>query len=127
MNCDLFDFSGTPACDVDYGNVPFRSAFSTTREWPTPSYELRNTSRRRTLSDSTTAAGALRGHVAAVLSGSGLYGDNPDREIGRETDVDSYIGNLVAVFTVIDLHPEGSVWVNLADKRYKDGNADVHT
>lgn len=52
--------------------------------------------------------------------GQRTYGDNPNREIGRETDVDSYIGNLVAVFTAIDLHPEGSIWVNLADKRSKD-------
>jgi site-specific DNA-methyltransferase (adenine-specific) len=49
------------------------------------------------------------------------YGDNPSLEIGSKTgkkeDVDDYIASLVEVFNAVPLHPKGSVWVNIGDKR----------
>jgi DNA modification methylase len=42
-------------------------------------------------------------------------------ELGRETSVAEYISNLVDVFRVIPLEPWASVWVNLGDKRGKQG------
>lgn len=48
------------------------------------------------------------------------YGDSPI-EIGRESAVQDYINTLVSVFEKIPLHPQGSIWVNLADKRGKHG------
>lgn len=51
------------------------------------------------------------------------YGDS-DQEIGKrkkgsklEDDVDVFIQELVDVFDAVPLHPLGSVWVNLGDKR----------
>ncbi len=49
------------------------------------------------------------------------YGADESREIGRERDVDSFVRSLVNVFAEIPLRPWASVWVNLADKRSKDG------
>jgi DNA modification methylase len=42
-------------------------------------------------------------------------------ELGREPSVAEYIGNLVAVFKAIPLAPWGSIWVNIGDKRGKQG------
>jgi DNA modification methylase len=39
------------------------------------------------------------------------------REIGRESDVSSFVSSLVGVFREIPLRPWASVWVNLGDKR----------
>ena len=47
------------------------------------------------------------------------YGDS-SFEIGTEQDVDSYISCICDVFERIPLHPLGSIWVNIGDKR-KDG------
>ena len=44
------------------------------------------------------------------------YGEDA-REIGRETDVDSFVRCLAGVFKEIPLRPWASVWVNIADKR----------
>jgi DNA modification methylase len=44
------------------------------------------------------------------------YGASPS-EMGWEKDVDAYIQGLVEVFTSIRLHQQGSIWVNIADKR----------
>jgi site-specific DNA-methyltransferase (adenine-specific) len=38
-----------------------------------------------------------------------------------ETSVSEYIGNLVEVFRATPLEPWGSIWVNLGDKRGKNG------
>src|SRR3984885_2430842 len=42
-------------------------------------------------------------------------------ELGREPSVAEYIGNLVAVFKAIPLAPWGNIWVNIGDKRGKQG------
>jgi site-specific DNA-methyltransferase (adenine-specific) len=44
------------------------------------------------------------------------YGDS-DREVGHEQSVEAYIAGLVAIFNAIPLHPQGSIWVNIGDKR----------
>jgi DNA modification methylase len=44
------------------------------------------------------------------------YGDDP-REHGQEKEINVYIANLVSLFNAINLHPLGSVWVNLGDTR----------
>ncbi len=48
------------------------------------------------------------------------YGDSAF-EVGQEEDVDAYVNALATIFQRIPLHPEGSIWVNLADKRGKRG------
>jgi DNA modification methylase len=48
------------------------------------------------------------------------YGDS-DREIGHEQSVETYIAGLVAIFKAIPLHPQGSIWVNIGDKRDDGG------
>lgn len=48
------------------------------------------------------------------------YGDS-DKELGTEKDPELYCKNLVEVFNSIPLHPKGSVWVNIGDKRKHDG------
>jgi site-specific DNA-methyltransferase (adenine-specific) len=42
-------------------------------------------------------------------------------ELGREASVAEYISNLVAVFKAVPLNPWGSIWVNIGDKRGKQG------
>jgi hypothetical protein len=44
------------------------------------------------------------------------YGDDP-REMGHEADVDEHITKVVNVYRAIPLHPQGSIFVNLGDKR----------
>lgn len=44
------------------------------------------------------------------------YGPDP-LEIGREADAHDYIETLCGIFDAIPLHPLGSLWVNLRDKR----------
>jgi site-specific DNA-methyltransferase (adenine-specific) len=48
------------------------------------------------------------------------YGDS-EQELGRENTVDGYISGLVDVFASIPLQPWASIWVNIGDKRRKDG------
>lgn len=48
------------------------------------------------------------------------YGES-SLEIGQEKTVDDYCKNLVNVFNKIPLHEKGSIWVNIGDKRGKDG------
>jgi site-specific DNA-methyltransferase (adenine-specific) len=45
-----------------------------------------------------------------------FYGES-DQEIGNEKDVSEYISTIADYFDAIPLHPLGSVWVNLGDKR----------
>jgi site-specific DNA-methyltransferase (adenine-specific) len=52
------------------------------------------------------------------------YGDS-DREIGHEQSVDAYIAGLVDIFKAIPLHPQGSIWVNIGDKRLKGNLLDI--
>jgi DNA modification methylase len=52
--------------------------------------------------------------------GQRLYGRSAN-ELGREDAVGSYIAALVEVFASIPLQPWASVWVNIGDKRAKDG------
>jgi DNA modification methylase len=47
------------------------------------------------------------------------YGDSSE-EIGKESTISEYCEHLVDIFNAIPLHPKGSVWVNLGDKRGKD-------
>lgn len=49
------------------------------------------------------------------------YGDRLGEEVGQEASVQQYIDELVAIFTAIPLHPAGSIWVNLGDKRGMNG------
>ncbi|MGO9675939.1 MAG: DNA methyltransferase [Candidatus Sulfotelmatobacter sp.] len=49
-----------------------------------------------------------------------IYGTSTS-ELGREPSVGQYISNLVAVFTAAPLEPWGSIWVNIGDKRGKNG------
>jgi len=49
------------------------------------------------------------------------YGD-ATCEIGNEKHVEDYIETLCQVFDSINLHPLGSVWVNIGDKRDKNGS-----
>lgn len=49
-----------------------------------------------------------------------LYGDDP-QEIGQEAAVEDFIDGLVDLFASINLHPQGSIWVNLGDKRGSKG------
>jgi len=42
-------------------------------------------------------------------------------ELGRESSVAEYISNLVDVFRAIPLEPWASIWVNIGDKRGKQG------
>jgi len=44
------------------------------------------------------------------------YGKS-DEEIGKEKEVQTYLINLVEIFNSIQLHPSGSIWVNIGDKR----------
>ncbi|MEN6644010.1 MAG: site-specific DNA-methyltransferase [Armatimonadia bacterium] len=48
--------------------------------------------------------------------GKRIYGDS-GVEVGREGNVEQYIETLVSIFTSIPLHPRGSIWVNIGDKR----------
>jgi len=48
------------------------------------------------------------------------YGEAPN-EIGRERDPEAYLDNLVYLFNAVNLHPHGSAWINLGDKRGKNG------
>jgi len=50
-----------------------------------------------------------------------LYGVS-DKELGNEKLVEEYITGLCDVFDAIPLHPLGSVWVNIGDKRDKNGS-----
>lgn len=43
------------------------------------------------------------------------------QELGQEKSVKEYIKNLCQVFNAIPLHPKGSLWVNIGDKRNKNG------
>jgi DNA methylase len=49
-----------------------------------------------------------------------IYGTSSS-ELGRESSVAEYISNLVDVFKAIPLEPWGSIWVNIGDKRGKQG------
>lgn len=49
------------------------------------------------------------------------YGDDK-REIGQENDIIEFCNALADVFDAVNLHPKGSVWVNLGDKRGKNGS-----
>jgi DNA modification methylase len=49
-----------------------------------------------------------------------IYGSSSS-ELGRESSVAEYISNLVAVFNAVPLNPWGSIWVNIGDKRGKNG------
>jgi len=42
-------------------------------------------------------------------------------ELGRESSVSEYVANLVKVFKAIPLSPWASIWVNIGDKRGKQG------
>lgn len=53
------------------------------------------------------------------------YGDNDQDEIGREKTVEEYCNSLVNVFNAVPLHEEGSVWVNIGDKRSPKGLLNV--
>lgn len=44
------------------------------------------------------------------------YGTS-DSEIGHEAGVDAYVSELCNLFESINLHPLGSIWVNIGDKR----------
>jgi DNA modification methylase len=48
------------------------------------------------------------------------YGDS-SQEIGQEGTPEAYCNALADIFDKIPLHEKGSVWVNLGDKRGKDG------
>lgn len=48
--------------------------------------------------------------------GKRVYGDNSE-EVGREADVEEYLVTLVGILADIPLHPRGSMWINLGDKR----------
>src|SRR6266496_5101868 len=50
-----------------------------------------------------------------------IYGTSTS-ELGTEPSVAEYIGNLVDVFRAIPLAPWGSIWVNIGDKRAKNGS-----
>ena len=49
------------------------------------------------------------------------YG-NAHNELGREKDVHTFISDLIYVFSNINLHPKGSIWVNLGDTRGSDNS-----
>jgi site-specific DNA-methyltransferase (adenine-specific) len=49
-----------------------------------------------------------------------IYGTSSS-ELGREPSVAEYINNLVAVFKAIPFERWGSIWVNIGDKRGKQG------
>src|SRR5579859_6553566 len=49
-----------------------------------------------------------------------IYGSS-SAEIGLESDVTQYCETLCDVFDAVNLHPLGSVWVNLADTRSHGG------
>lgn len=49
------------------------------------------------------------------------YGDS-DKEIGKESSVKDFCNNLADIFDAVPLHPLGSVWVNIGDKRSKNGS-----
>lgn len=49
------------------------------------------------------------------------YGDSKD-EIGNEEEVEDFITKLVDIFCDIPLHPQGSMWINIGDKRDKNGS-----
>jgi site-specific DNA-methyltransferase (adenine-specific) len=49
-----------------------------------------------------------------------IYGTSSS-ELGREPSVAEYIGNLVDVFRAAPLEPWGNIWVNIGDKRGKQG------
>jgi DNA modification methylase len=49
-----------------------------------------------------------------------IYGTSSS-ELGRESSVAEYISNLVDVFKAVPLNPWGSIWVNIGDKRGKQG------
>ncbi len=48
------------------------------------------------------------------------YGKD-EAEIGKETTVEEFISKLVDIFLAVPLAPWGSTWVNIGDKRGKDG------
>jgi len=48
------------------------------------------------------------------------YGKS-DKEIGIDGTVEEFVDNLADIFAAIPLHARGSIWVNLGDKRGKNG------
>jgi len=50
-----------------------------------------------------------------------VYGDSSE-ELGNEKTIDEYISGLCDIFDAVPLHPFGSVWVNIGDKRDKYGS-----
>ena len=118
MNDDLLIWEGANVRTL--GNSDFRpqlKAFATSA-WPRPSFEILQ-------GDALTLIPQLPQVHCVVTSPpyfqQRAYGNDPVNEIGREKEVDDYIGHLVSTFQAIDLHPEGSVWVNINDKRNKAG------
>ncbi len=67
----------------------------------------------------------LQGKVDCVITSPAYYQQRnygtSTSELGREHSVAEYIGNLVDVFRAIPLEPWGSIWVNIGDKRAKNG------
>jgi site-specific DNA-methyltransferase (adenine-specific) len=49
------------------------------------------------------------------------YGSS-EKEIGQQGTADSFVKSLADIFDAVNLHPMGSVWVNLGDKRDTDGS-----
>jgi len=48
------------------------------------------------------------------------YGES-EKEIGNEDNINFYVNALCDLFDSINLHPQGNIWVNIGDKRNKDG------
>lgn len=52
--------------------------------------------------------------------GKRRYGTSK-HELGQEENVDDYLSNIIAGFDAIQIHPLGSVWVNMGDTRGREG------
>ena len=118
MNDDLLTYESADLCSFQNASAPYGATTSATHPWPTPSYAILQGD-VRSLTPQLPQAHCVV--TSPPYFQQRLYGGNPDVEIGREKEVDDYINNLVAIFASIDLHDEGSVWVNLGDKRDKNG------
>jgi DNA modification methylase len=71
--------------------------------------------------DARSLVGSLERQVQCVVTSPPYfqlkaYGDS-DQEVGIEGDPSTYVQTLCDIFDAVPLHPQGSIWVNLRDKR----------
>jgi site-specific DNA-methyltransferase (adenine-specific) len=119
MDSTLMTRAGPNTC-VEHDDDQFSSAItpSYSRTYPRPFFNLLQGDARKLIPSMPQVHCVV---TSPPYFRQRIYGDNSAEEIGQNRDVDDFLADLVGVFGGIDLHPQGSVWVNLGDKRHKNG------